>query len=172
MGQLNILFYFLQEIEEVEVIHLLQSDGLRFLRPWAFQSQWAHKEYVQVSSYNSPFSNLKYIVYLKCRLFLALINITTLTVIEAVENEGWLYNFLKTMQIEWCLLSLHWSKSIKIPMSLSSTYAINVGIKVTTLTVVEKLLRMRDGFTISLIQCRYSDSYSHCTDNSPQFKHH
>ncbi len=28
MGQMNLLFHFSQEIEEVEVIHLLQSDGL------------------------------------------------------------------------------------------------------------------------------------------------
>ena len=56
MRQMNLLFYFLQEIEEVEVIHLLQFDGLWFLRPWAFQSQWFKVKMTLVlfSVYTSP----------------------------------------------------------------------------------------------------------------------
>ncbi len=32
--------FFFTEIEAIEVIHLLQSAGLLFLKPWAFKSQW------------------------------------------------------------------------------------------------------------------------------------
>ncbi len=35
----------LQKIEAIEVIHLLQSDDLSFLRLWTFQLQWIHLRY-------------------------------------------------------------------------------------------------------------------------------
>ncbi len=103
------------------------SDMSKMLLRWVpMDVSCANKECVQVSSYNCPFGNLKYIVHLKCRLFLALINVTTLTVIEAVENERWLYHFLEystdtVMHTLTALITVHNTSTISCNLCICNS---------------------------------------------------